>query len=97
MPHNPDGRGVALDEAVVLVERARASADRHAIIAFEAVAIAALGWVIGVALRECPLGHPPSIAGSQSLELGRFIGPPWGKDQKLAMAAATVAIATSEG
>jgi hypothetical protein len=60
IPHHSEGQRLPLDEAVELVERVRASAEKHAVIALDAVAMAVPG-VAGVALRTCqPL--PPTIA-----------------------------------
>jgi hypothetical protein len=61
IPHHSEGQGLPIDEAVELVERVRASAERHAKVALEAVA-AALPGVAGVALRECPAWLPATIA-----------------------------------
>ncbi len=127
----------------VLVERVRVSAERHAKLALDAVAMTVLRRILGVALRQCP-ELPPTIAerikdyraqnvadwvmyrkalaaaaethgwavhwydakkvfraasealriedlDAHFLQLRRSIGPPWGKDHKLAMAAAIVA------
>ncbi len=60
LPHHSEGQRLALDQAVELVERVRASAERHAVLAFEAVAMA-VPRILGVALRQRqPL--PPTIA-----------------------------------
>jgi hypothetical protein len=60
IPHHHEGQGLAMDEAVALVERVRSSAERHAVLALDAVAMAVPG-ILGVALRNCP--HlPPTIA-----------------------------------
>jgi len=61
IPHHSEGQWLPLDEAVALVERVRASAERHAKLALSAVATALPGRILGVALRECP-GLPPTIA-----------------------------------
>jgi hypothetical protein len=60
LPHHHEGQGLPLDEAVALVERVRVSAERHAVLALDAVAMAV--WhILGVALRNCP--HlPPTVA-----------------------------------
>jgi len=142
IPHHSEGQALPLDEAVALVERVRASAERHAKLGLDAVATTMPG-ILGVALRHCPV-LPPTIAerikdyraqnvadwvmyrkalaaaaeargwavhwydakkvfdaASEALgiedldahfvQLRRSIGPPWGKDHKLAMAAAIVA------
>ena len=49
-----------LDEAVELVERVRVSAERHAVLALDAVTMA-VPRILGVALRKCPQ-LPPTIA-----------------------------------
>jgi hypothetical protein len=60
IPHHSECQRLPLDEAVELVERVRVSAERHAVLALAAVAMA-VPRVIGVALRACqPL--PPTIA-----------------------------------
>jgi hypothetical protein len=51
-----------LDKAVELIERVRVSAERHAKLAFDAVAMAVDSSILGVALRECPSWLPPTIA-----------------------------------
>ncbi|MGD0442341.1 MAG: hypothetical protein ABSA39_00255 [Edaphobacter sp.] len=143
IPHHSEGQTLPLDEAVALVERVRVSAERHAKLSLDAVAMTVPGRILGVALRECP-GLPPTIAerikdyrahnvadwvmyrkalavaaeargwavhwydaknvfdaasktlGIEDFEayfllLRRSIGPPWGKDHEVAMAAAIVA------
>src|SRR6202453_2796543 len=60
LPHHSEGQGLPLDEAVELVERVRVSAERHAVLALDAVATA-VPHILGVSLRECP--HlPPTVA-----------------------------------
>jgi hypothetical protein len=60
LPHHSEGQGLPLDEAVELVERVRVSAERHAVLALDAVTTA-VPRILGVALRKCqPL--PPTIA-----------------------------------
>jgi hypothetical protein len=61
LPHHHEGQGLPLDEAVELVERVRASAERHAVLALDAVTMV-VPCILGVALRECPQ-LPPTIAG----------------------------------
>ena len=143
IPHHSEGQRLPLDEAVALVERVRASAERHATVVLDAVAMTVSGRILGVALRQCP-SLPPTIAeritdyraqnvadwvmyrkalaaaaeargwavhwydakkvfaaASETLHIEDFdvhflklrksIGPPWGKDHKVAMAAAIVA------
>lgn len=143
LPHHHDAQGLPLAEALDLIERVRASADRLAKVALDAVASAVPARIVGIALRECP-SLPPTVAERladyraqnvadtvmyrQALagaaeargwsvhgyapktvlgaaaevmqiadleahfhELRRSIGPPWGKDHGVAMAAAVVA------
>jgi hypothetical protein len=59
IPHHSEGQGLPLDEAVELVERVRVSAERHAVLAFDAVTTA-VPHIVGVALRKCPQ-LPPTI------------------------------------
>jgi len=60
LPHHSEGQGLPLHEAVELVERVRVSAERHALLALDAVSIA-VPRILGIALRKCqPL--PPTIA-----------------------------------
>jgi hypothetical protein len=60
LPHHHDAQGLPVDEAVALVERVRVSAERHAVLALDAVAMA-VPRILGVALRICP-ELPPTIA-----------------------------------
>ena len=53
LPHHHEGQGLPLDEAVALVERVRASAERHAKVALGAVKMD-VPRILGVALRNCP-------------------------------------------
>jgi hypothetical protein len=145
MPHHHDAQRLPLEQALELVERVRASADRQAKLALDAVAIAVPSPIRGVAMRECPR-LPPTIAerlrdyraqnvadwvmyrmalaGAAELrgwsvhwynakkvldaacdalhvedldvhflQVRKSVGPPWGKDHKVAMAAAIVAAA----
>jgi hypothetical protein len=60
LPHHSEGQGLPLDEAVELVERVRLSAERHAVVALDAVTTA-VPRILGVALRQCqPL--PATVA-----------------------------------
>ncbi len=59
IPHHHQAQGLPPDEAVALVERVRLSAERHAALALDAVAIA-VPRILGVALRNCP-ELPPTI------------------------------------
>jgi hypothetical protein len=63
IPHHSEGQRLPLDDAVELVERVRVSAETHAVLALDAVAMAVPRSIdiAGVALRKCqPL--PPTIA-----------------------------------
>jgi hypothetical protein len=60
IPHHSEAQRLPLDEAVALVERVRASAERHAALALDAVTTA-VPRVLGIALRKCP-PLPPTIA-----------------------------------
>lgn len=60
IPHHSECQRLPLDEAVELVERVRVSAEKHAALALDAVALAVPG-ILGVALRTCP-ELPPTIA-----------------------------------
>jgi hypothetical protein len=143
LPHHHDAQARPLDEALELIERVRASADRHAALALDSVATVVPLRILGIALRECPRLPPTvveriknywaqnradSVMYRQALasaadargwavhwydakkvldaastvlavddleahfvQLRQAIGPPWGKDHKLAMAAALVA------
>jgi hypothetical protein len=61
IPHHSEGQALPLPEAVALVERVRASAERHAKLGLDAVAMTVPGRILGVALRQCP-ALPPTIA-----------------------------------
>jgi len=60
IPHHSECQGLPLDEAVALVERVRVSAERHAVLALDAVAMV-VPRILGIALRKCPQ-LPPTIA-----------------------------------
>ena len=60
LPHHSEGQRLPLDEAVGLVERVRMSAERHAVLALDAVTTA-VPRILAVALRKCPQ-LPPTIA-----------------------------------
>ena len=53
LPHHHDAQGLPVDEAVALVERVRASAEKHAALALDGV-MRAVPQILGVALRTCP-------------------------------------------
>ena len=61
IPHHSEGQALPLDEAVALVERVQVSAERHAKLGLDAVAMTVPGRILGVALRQCP-ALPPTIA-----------------------------------
>ncbi len=60
LPHHHEGQLMPIADAVALVERVRASADRHALLALDAVAGSVPG-IAGVALRARQQ-LPPTIA-----------------------------------
>src|SRR3954449_10888991 len=60
IPHHSEAQRLPLDQAVELVERVRASAEKHAALALETVATA-VPSILGIALRKCP-PLPPTIA-----------------------------------
>ena len=61
IPHHSEGQALPLDEAVALVERVQVSAERHATLGLDAVAMTVPGRILGIALRKCPR-LPPTIA-----------------------------------
>lgn len=61
IPHHSEAQGLPLDQAVRLVERVRASAERHATIVLDVVAMALPESILGIALRQCP-ELPPTIS-----------------------------------
>lgn len=60
LPHHHEGQLLPLNEAVALIGRVRVSAERHAVLALDRVAIA-VRPILGVVLRRCP-PLPPTIA-----------------------------------
>ena len=60
IPHHSEAQRLPLDKAVDLVEHVRMSAEKHAVLALDAVAMA-VPQILGVALRKCPQ-LPPTIA-----------------------------------
>lgn len=60
MPHHHEGQKLALDEAVALVEKVRASAEHHARVGLEALE-RSVGSIEGIALRALPT-LPPTVA-----------------------------------
>jgi len=143
LPHHHEAQALPLDQAVSLIERVRASAQRHAALGLDAVARAVSEPICGVALRvlqrlpettaerihdyrsqnvadwvmyrealagaaesrgwpvhwydaKTVLDAASASLGIRSLDplflnLRRSLGAPWGKDHKVAMAAALVA------
>jgi hypothetical protein len=61
IPHHSEGQALPLHEAVALVERVQASAERHARVALDAVAMTVRRRILGLALRQCP-ELPPTVA-----------------------------------
>lgn len=53
IPHHSECQRLPIDEAVELVERVRASAEKNAVLALDEVA-KAVPSILGVALRQCP-------------------------------------------
>ncbi len=53
IPHHSECQRLPLTEAVKLVERVRVSAEKHAVLALDAVA-KSVPNIVGVALRRCP-------------------------------------------
>ena len=53
LPHHHEGQLLPIDGAVALVEQVRVSAERHAVLALDAVAMA-VPHILGIALRSCP-------------------------------------------
>lgn len=60
IPHHSEAQKLPLDEAVELVERVRVSAEKHAVLALDAVALS-VPHILGIALRKCP-ALPPTTA-----------------------------------
>ena len=61
IPHHSEAQALPLPQAIALVERVRESAERHANLALDAVAMTVPARILGVALRHCP-ALPPTIA-----------------------------------
>jgi hypothetical protein len=53
IPHHSEGQHLPIDKAVALVERVRASAEKHAVLVLDSVNVA-IPKILGIALRECP-------------------------------------------
>ena len=60
LPYHHEAQGLPLDQGIALIERVRVSAERHAVLALDAVTTA-LPSILGIALRSCPK-LPPTIA-----------------------------------
>jgi hypothetical protein len=60
IPHHSECQRLPIEEAVELVERVRVSAEKHAVLAFDAVTTT-VPRILGVALRKCAQ-LPPTIA-----------------------------------
>jgi hypothetical protein len=60
IPHHHEGQLLPIDRSIALVDRVRASAEKHAVLALNGVA-ASVPNIEGVALRSCP-ELPPTIA-----------------------------------
>jgi len=60
LPHHHEGQLLPMDAAIALVERVRASAERHAALALDAVS-SVVPQILGITLRSCP-PLPPTIA-----------------------------------
>jgi len=60
IPYHSEAQRLPLGRAVELVERVRVSAEKHAVLALDAVAMA-VPHILGIALRKCP-PLPPTIA-----------------------------------
>ena len=61
IPHHSEAQRLPIEEAVKLVERVQASAERHAKLVLEATAKEIPANILGIALRQCP-ELPPAIA-----------------------------------
>ncbi len=59
IPHHHEGQMLPTHQAVALVERVRASAEKHAALALDAVSMV-VRPILGIALRICP-DLPPTI------------------------------------
>ena len=53
LPHHHEGQLLPMDGAIALVEQVRVSAERHAVLALDAVGMA-VPRILGIALRRCP-------------------------------------------
>ncbi len=53
LPNHSEGQTLPIHEAVALVERVRESAERHAALALNSVAMTLPGRTLGITLRQC--------------------------------------------
>ncbi len=60
IPHHHEAQLLPVDDAVALIERVRVSAEKHAVLAMDAVA-SAVQNICGISLRNCP-ALPATIA-----------------------------------
>jgi len=61
LPHHHEAQALPIEEALALIDRVRLSAERHAVAALEAVALAVPSRLVGLAMRACP-PLPPTVA-----------------------------------
>ncbi len=61
IPHHSEAQRLPLDDALALIERVQASAEKHARLVLDQVATTVHARIIGIALRQCP-ELPPTIA-----------------------------------
>jgi hypothetical protein len=61
LPHHHDAQGLPLARALELIERVRASAERNAKVALEALATTVSARIQVIAIRRCP-PLPPTVA-----------------------------------
>jgi len=54
LPHHHEAQKLPLEDALDLIERVRVSAERHAKLALDALALALSSRILGIAIRECP-------------------------------------------
>ena len=65
IPHHGEGQALPLHEAVALVECVRVSAERHAKLGLDAVAMSVPGHILGIALASAQCCHQPLPKGSR--------------------------------
>ena len=73
IPHHGEAQALPLDDAVALIERVQMSSERHAKLSLNAVAMALLGRIVSVVLRNAP-NCPPRLP-SGSTTTGRTTSP----------------------